>query len=57
MKQSLMLYGPGVLQNTASEDSDLDAEQVYDTLIGKISPQALRSVVIGEYNDVVLDVS
>jgi len=57
MKQSLMLYALGVLQNAASEDIDLDADQVYDTLIGKISPQALRSAVIGQYNDVIMDVS
>ena len=57
MKQSPMLYALGVLQNAASEDIDLDADQVYDTLIGKISPQALRSAVIGQYNDVIMDVS
>jgi hypothetical protein len=55
LKQSPMLYAMGVLQNAASEDLDLDADQVNDTLIGKISPQALRSAVIGQYNDV-LDV-
>jgi hypothetical protein len=57
MKQSPLLYALGVLQNAASEDIDLDADQVYDTLIGKISPQALRSAVIGQYNDVITDVS
>jgi len=57
MKQSPMLYALGVLQNAASEDIDLDADQVYDTLIGKISPQALRSAVIGQYNNVIMDVS
>ena len=56
-KQSPMLYALGVLQDAASEDIDLDADQVYDTLIGKISPQALRSAVIGQYNDVITDVS
>jgi len=57
MKQSPMLYALGVLQNAASEDIDLDADQVYDTLIGMISPQALRSAVIGQYNDVIIDIS
>jgi hypothetical protein len=57
MKQSPMLYALGVLQNATSEDIDLDADQVYDTLIGIISPQALRSAVIGQYNDVIMDVS
>jgi hypothetical protein len=51
-----MLYELGVLQNAASEDIDLDTDEVYDTLIGKCSPQALRSAVIGQYNDV-MDVS
>jgi hypothetical protein len=57
MKQSPMLCGLGVLQNAASEDIDLDADQVYDTLIGKISTQALWSAVIGQYNDVIMDIS
>jgi hypothetical protein len=56
MKQSPMLYTLVVLQNAASEDIDYDADQVYDTLIGKIFPQALRSTVIGHYKDV-MDVS
>jgi len=57
MKQSPMLYALGVLQNAASEDIDLEADHVHDTLIGKISPQALRSAVIGQYNDVIMEVS
>jgi hypothetical protein len=57
MKQSPMLYALGVLQNAASEDVNLDADQVYDSLIGKITPQTLRSAVIGQYNDVIMDVS
>jgi hypothetical protein len=57
MKQSPMLYALGVLQNAAREDIDLAADQVYDALIGKIYPQALRSAVIGQYNDVIMDVS
>jgi len=57
MKPSPMLYALGVLQNAASEDIDLDAVQVYHTLSGKISPQALRSAVIGQYNDVIMDLS
>jgi len=47
VQQSLMLYALGVIQNTASEDIDLNADQVYYTLIGKISPLALWSAVIG----------
>jgi hypothetical protein len=47
MKQSPILYALGSIQNSASEDSDLGAEQVYITFIGKISPQALRSAAIG----------
>ena len=57
MKQSRMLYVLGVLQNAASKDIDLDTDQVYDTLIRIISPQMLRSAVIGQYNDVIMDVS
>jgi hypothetical protein len=57
MEQSPMLYALWVLQNAASEDNDLDADQVYDTMIGKISPQALRSAVIGQYNDVIMEIS
>ena len=57
MKQSPLLYALGVLQNAASENIDLNADQIGDTLIGKICPQALRSAVIGQYNDVIMDVS
>jgi hypothetical protein len=56
-KQSPMLYTLGVLQNAACGDLDLNVDQVYDSLIRKISPQALRSAVIGQYNDVIMDVS
>jgi len=56
IKQSQMLYVLGVLRNTASEDNDLDADQVYDSIIRNISPQPLWSAVIGHYNDV-MDVS
>ena len=38
IKQSPMLYALGVLQNTACKDIDLNADQVYDTFIWKISP-------------------
>jgi hypothetical protein len=51
-----MQYELGVLQNAASEDIDLDVDQVYNTLIGKISPQALWAAVIGQYNDLIMDV-
>jgi hypothetical protein len=51
MKQSPMRYVLGVLQDAANEDIDPDAIQAYDTLIEKNSPQALRSPVIGQYND------
>jgi len=57
MKQSPMIYALGVHQNAASWDIDLDADQVYDNLIGIISPQALWSAVIGQYNYVIMDVS
>jgi len=56
MKQSPMLNVLGVLQNAASEDIDLDGDQLYDSLIGMISPLALQSAVIGQYNNV-MDVS
>jgi len=36
MKQSPMLYAQGVLKNAASENIDLDADQVYDTMIRMI---------------------
>lgn len=55
-KRSPMLYTLRVLQNTDSEDIDLDAAQRYDSCIGKISPQELWSAVIGRYYDV-MDVS
>jgi hypothetical protein len=57
MKKSSMLYVLRVLQNTASEDIDLDADQAYDIWIGQISPQALLSAVVGQCNDVIMDVS
>jgi len=57
MKPSTMLYVLGVLQDAASEDIDLDADQVYNTSIGKISPQALPSALIGQYNNVMMAVS
>jgi hypothetical protein len=57
MKQSPMLYGLGVLQNSASENIDLNADQIGDTLIGKISPQPVQSAVIGQYNDVIMSIS
>ena len=56
MKQSPMLYVLEVFQYAASEDIDLEADQVYDTLIGMISPQALWSAVIGQYNNVIMDI-
>jgi len=52
-----MLYALGVLENAASEDIDLDAVQVYDSLIGMISPQGLRSAVIGQYDNIMMDVN
>jgi len=51
MKQSPMLYVLGVLQNAGSENIDLDANQVYETWIGKISPKELWCAVISQYND------
>jgi len=52
-----MVYVLGVHQNAASEDIDFNADQVYNTLLGRISIQALWSAVIGQYNDVIMDVS
>jgi len=43
----------GGCQKTANMDIDLNADQVYDTLIWKMSPQALWSAVIGQYNDTI----
>jgi hypothetical protein len=57
MKQSPMLYAVVVLQNAASDDIDLNADQVYDTLIRKSSPQTLQSAVIGQYHDVIIHIS
>jgi len=56
MKKPPTVYGPGVLQNAASEVNDVDADQLDDTLIGKISPQALRSAVIGQCSAVKMEV-
>jgi len=56
-KQSPMLYTLRSLQNTASEDIDLNTDQLSDTLIGKISPQALQSNVIGQYNNIIMNIS
>jgi len=47
----------GVLQNAARDDIDVNTDQVYDTLIGTISPLTLWSAVIGESNDIVMDIS
>ena len=52
-----MLYSLRVLHNARSEDINVDADQLYDTLIGKISPQAVQSAVIGQYSNVIMDVS
>ena len=37
MKQSAMVYEQWVCENAASEQIDLDADEEYDTFIGKIS--------------------
>jgi hypothetical protein len=47
MEHSSMLYALKVLQNAASEDINLDADQVYVIWIGKCSPQVLLFAVIG----------
>jgi len=57
MWQSPILFWLRDLQTTATEDIDFDADPVYDSLIGKIYPQALWYAVIGQYNDVIMDVS
>jgi len=46
--QLAMLNAQGVFQNAASENIDLDADQVYGSLIWKVSPQVLLSAVIGQ---------
>jgi hypothetical protein len=38
IKKSPMLHVLRVLPNAASEEIDFNAEQVYDPLVGKISP-------------------
>jgi len=57
LNPSPMLYSLRVLHNARSEDINVDADQLYDTLIGKISPQAVQSAVIGQYSNVIMDVS
>jgi len=57
MMQSQMLHMLRVSQNAASKDIDFNTDQVYDTLIGNISPQTLWSAVIGQYNNVIMNVS
>jgi hypothetical protein len=52
-----MLNALRVFPNDACEDIDHDTDQLYDTLIGTIYPQALQSAVIGQYNNVIMDVS
>jgi len=47
-----MQYSLGALQNAASEDIDLNADQVDDTILGQISPKALLCAVCGQYNAV-----
>jgi len=47
-----MIYVLGVIQTATSYDIDLDAAQVFDTLIGTISHQVIRSAVTGQYQDV-----
>lgn len=56
IKPSPMLYEEGVLQSPASEDIDLDPDQVYDACNGHISPPTCQSAVFGRYNDVILNV-
>ena len=46
-KQSPMLYAFGILADADSE-GDVNAGQVYDTLIGRIPPQILRRALIGQ---------
>ena len=56
MKQSPMQYALGVYQKAPSEAIDLDADPLYDTVFGKISPQAIQSAVIGQYNHEIIHV-
>ena len=45
-----MLYAFGILTDGDSE-GDVNAGQVYDTLIGRIPPQILRRALIGQASD------
>lgn len=45
LKQSPMLHAFGVMVDCGA---DVEADQVYDALIGKRTPQSLKDVVIGE---------
>ena len=47
-KQSPMLYAFGILTTDANSEGDVNAGQVYDTLIGRIPPQILREALIGQ---------
>jgi len=51
-----MLYTLDVRMTTACEGIDLIANQVCDTLVGKISTQVFWSAVIDQYIDV-MDIS
>ena len=57
MQQFAILYCMRDLWTAASEDIALNAEDVFDTCIGKSFPQELQSAVMGQYNDVIIDVS
>jgi len=42
-----MKYPLGAFKNAASKDNALHANQVYDTCVGKRSPQVPQSAMIG----------
>ena len=47
LKQQLVLYIFGVISKAGT---DVDVDEVYDTLISKISPAILKSRIIGQSN-------
>jgi hypothetical protein len=47
LKQQPVLYAFGVVSKAGAE---MDADEVYDVLIGKITPQMLKSRIVGQSN-------
>jgi len=57
VKQFTILKALGVLLNAASEDVDLNGHQAFNSLIGKMHLQALRSTLIGQNDDGIMDIN